>query len=129
MKVLSDEEVLSRLGALPGWKIEDGMLVKTFKFKDFHAALHFVNRLGDVAEEAGHHPDIDIRYNRVRLSLTTHDAGGLTGKDFDLAGQAAKAGRMKVARNALAACGESRALKGHGFSRAVSPVKPAGFSP
>ncbi len=90
MKVLSDEEVLSRLGALPGWKIEDGMLVKTFKFKDFRAALHFVNRLGDVAEEAGHHPDIDIRYNRVRLSLTTHDAGGLTGKDFDLAGQAQK---------------------------------------
>jgi len=90
MKVLSDEEVLSRLGALPGWKIEDGMLVKTFKFKDFRTALHFVNRLGDVAEEAGHHPDIDIRYNRVRLSLTTHDAGGLTGKDFDLAGQAQK---------------------------------------
>jgi 4a-hydroxytetrahydrobiopterin dehydratase len=90
MKLLSDEEVLSRLGALPGWKIEDGMLVKTFKFKDFRAALHFVNRLGDVAEEAGHHPDIDIRYNRVRLSLTTHDAGGLTGKDFDLAGQAQK---------------------------------------
>ena len=90
MKLLSDEEVLSRLGALPGWKIEDGMLVKTFKFKDFLTALHFVNRLGDVAEEAGHHPDIDIRYNRVRLSLTTHDAGGLTGKDFDLAGQAQK---------------------------------------
>jgi 4a-hydroxytetrahydrobiopterin dehydratase len=90
MKVLSDEDALSRLGALPGWKIEDGMLVKTFKFKDFRTALHFVNRLGDVAEEAGHHPDIDIRYNRVRLSLTTHDAGGLTGKDFDLAGQAQK---------------------------------------
>ena len=90
MEVLSDEEVLSRLGAQPGWKIEDRMLVKTFKFKDFLAALHFVNRLGDAAEAAGHHPDIDIRYNRVRLSLTTHDAGGLTGKDFDLAGEAEK---------------------------------------
>jgi 4a-hydroxytetrahydrobiopterin dehydratase len=90
MKLLSDEEVLSRLGALPGWKIEEQVLVKTFKFKDFRAALHFVNRLGDVAEEANHHPDIDIRYNRVRLSLTTHDAGGLTGKDFDLAGRAEK---------------------------------------
>jgi 4a-hydroxytetrahydrobiopterin dehydratase len=90
MKLLSDEEVLSRLGALPGWKIEEQVLVKTFKFKDFRAALHFVNRVGDVAEEAGHHPDIDIRYNRVRLSLTTHDAGGLTGKDFDLAGKAEK---------------------------------------
>jgi 4a-hydroxytetrahydrobiopterin dehydratase len=90
MKLLPDEEVLSRLGALPGWKIEEQVLVKTFKFKDFRAALHFVNRVGDVAEEANHHPDIDIRYNRVRLSLTTHDAGGLTGKDFDLAGQAQK---------------------------------------
>ena len=90
MKVLSDEEVLSRLGALPGWKIEERLLVKTFKFRDFLAALDFVNRVGHVAEEAGHHPDIDIRYNRVRLSLTTHDAGGLTGKDFDLAGQAQK---------------------------------------
>jgi 4a-hydroxytetrahydrobiopterin dehydratase len=90
MKLLSDEEVLSRLGALPGWKIEELVLVKTFKFKDFRAALHFVNRLGDAAEETNHHPDIDIRYNRVRLSLTTHDAGGLTGKDFDLAGRAEK---------------------------------------
>jgi len=90
MKLLSDEEVLSRLGALPGWKIEEQVLVKTFKFKDFRAALHFVNRVGDAAEEANHHPDIDIRYNRVRLSLTTHDAGGLTGKDFDLAGRAEK---------------------------------------
>ena len=90
MKLLSDEEVLSRLGALPGWKIEEQVLVKTFKFKDFRAALHFVNRVGDAAEEANHHPDIDIRYNRVRLSLTTHDAGGLTGNDFDLAGRAEK---------------------------------------
>ncbi len=90
MKVLSDEEVRSRLGNLPGWKIAEQVLVKTFKFKDFPAALHFVNRVGDIAEEAGHHPDIDIRYNSVRLGLTTHDAGGLTGKDFDLAGGAEK---------------------------------------
>jgi 4a-hydroxytetrahydrobiopterin dehydratase len=90
MQVFSAEEARSRLGALPGWKIEEGMLVKTFQFKNFRTALHFVNRVGDVAEEAGHHPDIDIRYNRVRLSLTTHDAGGLTEKDFDLAGQAQK---------------------------------------
>ncbi len=90
MQVFSREEARFRLDRLAGWKIEDEMLVKTYKFKDFRTALHFVNRLGDVAEEAGHHPDIDIRYNRVRLSLTTHDAGGLTGKDFDLAGQAQK---------------------------------------
>jgi 4a-hydroxytetrahydrobiopterin dehydratase len=90
MKVFSGEEARSRLGSLPGWTIEEQMLVKTFQFKDFRTALHFVNRVGDVAEEAGHHPDIDILYNRVRLSLTTHNAGGLTEKDFDLAGGAEK---------------------------------------
>jgi 4a-hydroxytetrahydrobiopterin dehydratase len=87
---LSSEEAQSRLASLPGWQIEAAELVKTFKFSDFPAALHFVNRVGELAEQAGHHPDIDIRYNRVRLALTTHDAGGLTQKDFDLAGQAQK---------------------------------------
>jgi 4a-hydroxytetrahydrobiopterin dehydratase len=90
MHVFSAEEARTRLDSLPGWKIEEGMLVKTFKFKDFLSALHFVNRVGELAEGAGHHPDIDIRYNRVRLSLTTHDAGGLTEKDFNLAGGSEK---------------------------------------
>jgi 4a-hydroxytetrahydrobiopterin dehydratase len=90
MQVFSADETRSCLDKLPNWKIEEGMLVKTFQFKDFRSALHFVNRLGELAEVAGHHPDIDIRYNRVRLSLTTHDAGGLTVKDFDLAGGAEK---------------------------------------
>ncbi len=88
MHAFSADEVRSRLDALPDWQIESGELVRTFQFKDFRAALHFVNQLGDAAEKAGHHPDIDIRYNRVRLSLVTHDAGGLTAKDFDLAGEA-----------------------------------------
>ena len=65
-------------------------LVRTFQFKDFRQSLSFVNKVGEAAEDAGHHPDIDIRYNRVRLSLTTHDAGGLTEKDFDLAGRATR---------------------------------------
>jgi 4a-hydroxytetrahydrobiopterin dehydratase len=60
-------------------------LTRTFTFKDFPAALAFVNRVGEQAEAAGHHPDIDIRYNRVRLGLVSHDAGGLTAKDFELA--------------------------------------------
>ncbi|MGA2753273.1 MAG: 4a-hydroxytetrahydrobiopterin dehydratase [Terracidiphilus sp.] len=88
MPVLSPEAAQSRLAQLPGWQIESGELVRTFQFKDFVAALRFVNHVGDLAEQAGHHPDIDIRYNRVRLSLATHDAGGLTEKDFDLATQA-----------------------------------------
>jgi 4a-hydroxytetrahydrobiopterin dehydratase len=85
MPVFSPEEAAARLSALPGWQIEDGELTRTFNFKDFLAALAFVNRVGERAEEAGHHPDIDIRYNRVRLGLVSHDAGGLTAKDFELA--------------------------------------------
>ena len=87
MPVLSPDAAQSRLAQLPGWQIESGELVRTFEFKDFVAALKFVNRVGALAEEAGHHPDIDIRYNRVRLALISHDAGGLTVKDFDMAAQ------------------------------------------
>jgi 4a-hydroxytetrahydrobiopterin dehydratase len=85
MPLLSPSAAQSRLTQLPGWQIESGELVRTFQFKDFVAALQFVNLIGKLAEVAGHHPDIDIRYNRVRLALVTHDAGGLTEKDFDLA--------------------------------------------
>lgn len=92
MQPLSSAEVQSRLAALPGWQIEAGELVRTFHFKDFRAALHFVNQVGETAEAAGHHPDIDIRYNRVRLALVTHDAGGITAKDFDLAARATTIG-------------------------------------
>jgi 4a-hydroxytetrahydrobiopterin dehydratase len=91
MSALSSAEVSSRLGALTGWRVENGELVRTFQFKDFVAAMQFVNRVADLAEQAGHHPDIDIRYNRVRLGLVTHDAGGLTAKDFDLASKADQA--------------------------------------
>jgi 4a-hydroxytetrahydrobiopterin dehydratase len=87
MPALSAEEANRRLTGLPEWKIVSGELVRTFQFKDFRAALAFVNQL---AEAAGHHPDIDIRYNRVRLALVTHDAGGLTAKDFALADAADK---------------------------------------
>jgi len=90
MPPLSPAEVASHLSALPAWQIEAGHLVRTFQFQDFRAALGFVNRVAGLAEEAGHHPDIDIRYNRVRLALVTHDAGGLTAKDFDLAALADK---------------------------------------
>jgi 4a-hydroxytetrahydrobiopterin dehydratase len=90
MAALSVEDANSRLRALPEWKIVSGELVRTFQFKDFLASLAFVNSVGKLAEQAGHHPDIDIRYNKVRLGLTTHDAGGLTAKDFDLAAQTDK---------------------------------------
>ncbi len=85
MPTLSPDAAQSLLDPLPGWKIESGELVRTFEFKDFATALAFVNRVGELAEQFGHHPDIDIRYNRVRLALVTHSAGGLTEKDFELA--------------------------------------------
>ncbi len=87
MPILSPDAAQSRLAQLPGCQIESGELVRTFQFKDFVAALQFVNQVGEFAEKPGHHPDIDIRYNRVRLALVSHDAGGLTEKDFDLAAQ------------------------------------------
>jgi 4a-hydroxytetrahydrobiopterin dehydratase len=90
MPPLSEHEIKSKLVTVPDWQIESGELVRTFLFKDFRASLAFVNRVGDAAERAGHHPDIDIRYNKVRLALVTHDAGGITEKDFDLAAAADK---------------------------------------
>lgn len=91
MPAFTAEEANAHLGKLKGWNIEAGQLVKTFQFKHFRDSLAFVNKVGEMAEAAGHHPDIDIRYNKVRLSLSTHDAGGLTAKDFDLAAQADRA--------------------------------------
>jgi 4a-hydroxytetrahydrobiopterin dehydratase len=85
MNPLTAQEAAFRLSALSNWQIEAGELTRTFSFKDFAAALAFVNQVGEQAEKAGHHPDIDIRYNKVRLGLVTHDSGGLTSKDFDLA--------------------------------------------
>jgi len=92
MAALSQSDIDARLRSLPAWRIEGGELTRTFTHKDFRAALAFVNKVGDLAEEAGHHPDIDIRYNKVRLGLVTHDDGGLTAKDFELAGAVDKLG-------------------------------------
>jgi 4a-hydroxytetrahydrobiopterin dehydratase len=70
---------------VPDWKKKGVTITRTYQFKDFPAAIKFVNAAAKLAERAWHHPDIDIRWNRVTLTLTTHDAGGLTEKDFDLA--------------------------------------------
>lgn len=82
---LSSTEIDSRLSSLDGWQLERGEIVRTFTLHNFCGSLDFVNRVGELAEAAGHHPDIDIRYNKVHLALVTHDAGGLTEKDFALA--------------------------------------------
>jgi len=92
MHALTNQQIASLLETVPEWRIEAGVLVRVFQFKDFMGAMRFVNQVAQLAEEAGHHPDIDIRYNRVRLVLVTHDAGGLSDKDFDLAVKADRTG-------------------------------------
>ncbi|HEY1717855.1 MAG TPA: 4a-hydroxytetrahydrobiopterin dehydratase [Verrucomicrobiae bacterium] len=85
MKKLNSAEIKSALAKIPGWKKKAVVISREFQFKDFPAAMKFVNAVAKIAEKEQHHPDIDIRWNKVTLALTTHDAGGLTGKDFALA--------------------------------------------
>ena len=85
MSRLDDAGIGQALRQLPGWQRAGSEIRRTYRFGDFREGLAFVNRVGELAERAGHHPDIDIRYNAVTLALSTHDAGGLTAKDFELA--------------------------------------------
>ena len=90
MPALSPTEITQALVQVPDWHLNDGLLNRTFDFTDFREAMSFVNSVAAVAERAGHHPDIDIRYNKVKLALTSHDAGGITEKDFSLAAEIGK---------------------------------------
>ena len=85
MEKLTSTQIKTALASVPLWKQEDSSITRTFEFKDFPAAIKFVDSLAGIAEKEWHHPDIDIRWNKVRLVLSTHDAGGLTEKDFNLA--------------------------------------------
>jgi 4a-hydroxytetrahydrobiopterin dehydratase len=82
---LPDPDVAAALTGLPGWARVADEIVKTFELDAFADAIAFVVRVGFLAEKADHHPDLDIRWRRVRVALTTHDAGGLTQLDIDLA--------------------------------------------
>ena len=85
MEKLNAGQIKSALASVPEWRKKGAVITRTFQFKDFPAAVKFVNGVARLAEKAWHHPDIDIRWNKVALTLTTHDAGGLTQRDFDLA--------------------------------------------
>ena len=87
MPKLEAAQIMPALATVPDWNRQGDTIARTFQFKDFPAAMKFVNAVAALAEQAWHHPDIDIRWNKVTLALTTHDAGGLTQKDFDLARQ------------------------------------------
>jgi 4a-hydroxytetrahydrobiopterin dehydratase len=84
-ELLSDIAIQRELGSLPGWSRRGEVLTRTYAFRNFEDAIGFVNRVAALAESANHHPDIDIRYSRVTLTLSTHDAGGITQNDLDLA--------------------------------------------
>jgi 4a-hydroxytetrahydrobiopterin dehydratase len=82
---LTGEDLLRHAAGRPDWRVRDDRLSKTFLFSDFKTALAFVNRVGAVAEEQGHHPDIHLTWGRADVETWTHDAGGITADDFTLA--------------------------------------------
>jgi 4a-hydroxytetrahydrobiopterin dehydratase len=85
MDTLTQKQIEAALAELDGWSFQDGAVTQTFRFADFVHAVGFVEHLAEVAEARQHHPDIDIRYNKVTLRLSTHSAGGITAKDVELA--------------------------------------------
>ena len=85
MAKLTAKQIKDALPDVPHWQKKTQVIQRTYEFKDFPAAIKFVNAAARLAEKAWHHPDIDIRWNKVTLALTTHDEGGLTARDFALA--------------------------------------------
>jgi 4a-hydroxytetrahydrobiopterin dehydratase len=86
MAVLTDAEIQRELASLSGWQRNGTSIQRVFRFPDFKAAMQFVNKVADAAEQANHHPDIDIRYNTVTMALVSHDSGGVTQRDVRMAG-------------------------------------------
>jgi 4a-hydroxytetrahydrobiopterin dehydratase len=85
MALLSDEEIEQRIQGLDGWERQGDAIVKEFDNGDFKGSVDFVNRLMPVAEGMNHHPDLEISWSTVKVSISTHSEGGLTANDFDLA--------------------------------------------
>jgi 4a-hydroxytetrahydrobiopterin dehydratase len=87
MPALTPKQISRHLKAVPNWSKRAQTIFRTFKFEGFLKSIDFVNRIARKAQKINHHPDIDIRFNKVTLKLTTHDEGGITEKDFSLARQ------------------------------------------
>ncbi len=85
LSTLSDIEIQRELGSLAGWSRRGSALTKQFSFGDFPTGIDWVRRVAELAEQQDHHPDIDIRYTRITIVLSTHSAGGITSKDLELA--------------------------------------------
>ena len=87
MERLTDEQIAAQLDKMDDWEVDNDFITKEYEFEDFKTALEFVNEVGKLAETAEHHPDIYLGFGYAQIALTTHDAEGLTQKDFDLAHQ------------------------------------------
>ena len=85
MSRLTDHQIAEKLKSLPGWTHDGGEIARVFAFDSFMEGIEFVDQVAEAAEEADHHPDIDIRYSKVKVSLSSHDVGGITDRDFRLA--------------------------------------------
>jgi 4a-hydroxytetrahydrobiopterin dehydratase len=85
MATLPEDDIRAALSDLPGWELAGGQITAEYRLDGFAGAIAFVVRLSYAAEAANHHPDLDIRYDRVRVTLSTHSEGGVTAKDLDLA--------------------------------------------
>ena len=84
-ELIAQAELKSWMKKVPEWELEEKLIVRQFEFDDFTAAIDFVNAVAEIAEELDHHPDIDVRWNKVKLALATHSKGGLTPFDFETA--------------------------------------------
>lgn len=87
MSTLDTDTIRDRLGRLDGWELEGDHIVRSWTFDDSRSAVSFINRVAELADDAGHHPDLYNSYTTVRIALTTHSEGGVTDKDLDLAGR------------------------------------------
>jgi len=85
MPKLNPDEITAKLRALPGWEKKSDTIVKQYTFKEFMDGIRFINRIAETAEQMDHHPDMTINYRRITFTLSTHDQGGITEKDFKLA--------------------------------------------
>ena len=85
MDILSDDDIRTALDALPGWEHDGQAITKTYELSTYREAIGLIDQIADEAEQADHHPDIDSRYDKVKVSLSTHSAGGVTRKDIELA--------------------------------------------
>lgn len=121
MDRMSEAEINAALQALPEWSGTGAAIHRTYQFKDFVASMKFVNAVAAAAESDQHHPDILVRWNKVTLTLSTHDAGGITAKDFAMASRADQLAAAIVGSSATVRPNSGGSGGGAAAARAKAP--------